>query len=77
MLGSDSLLVNGFGSFMGGVVMSRCMSCLMRSLVLWVCNFMALFMMRCSVLALIQRLKVQISMLVVTVEWFMVELVVL
>ena len=77
MVGCDSLLVNWFGSFMGGVVMSRRVSCLMRSFVMWVCNFMALFVMRLSVLALIQRLKVQISMLVVTVEWFMVELVVL
>lgn len=62
---------------MGGVVMSRCMSCLVRSFVMGVCNFMALFVMVLSGLALIQRLKVQISMLVVTVEWFMVELVVL
>ena len=49
----------------------------MRSLMLWVCDFMALFVVRLSVLALIQRFEVKISVLVVTVEWFMVELVVL
>ena len=75
-MGSDSLLVDGFGScFMGGVVMSWCMGCLMRSLVMWVCDLMALFVVRLSVL-LIQRFEVQISMLVVSVEWLVVKLVV-
>lgn len=75
-MGSDSLLVDGFGScFVWGVVMSWCMGCLMRSLVMWVCDLMALFVVRLSVL-LIQRFEVQISMLVVSVEWLVVKLVV-
>jgi len=58
VVGSDSLLVDGFGScFVWGVVMSWCMGCLMRSLVMWVCDLMALFVVRLSVL-LIQRFEV-------------------
>ena len=60
-----------------GLLEVRCMYILMRSLMLWVCDFMANLMMRESVTFLDKGLEVEITVLVITVEWLMVELVVL
>ena len=60
-----------------GLLEVRCMYILMRSLMLWVCDFMANLMVGESVTFLDIGLEVEIAVLVITMEWLMVELVVL
>ena len=60
-----------------GLLEVRCMYILMRSLMLGVCDFMANLMVGKSVTFLDKGLEVEIAVLVITMEWLMVELVVL